>query len=127
MKIQPVIEHEPPHKGIKGEAQAVEKVRNKYDALIGLRCRDDLPWSRKPVLDVGSQISDLPKLRNVPLLNRGGHPPALVGSGHGGGSGVLEFGFRVLELEMRKGARVVEKRDRPRPLYKGGEYQASSA
>ena len=78
--------------------------------------------------DVGGQISDLPKLRNVLLYDRGGHPPALrVGSGHSGGSGVLELGFRVLELEMRKGARVVEKRDRPRPLFKADEYQASSA
>ena len=70
MKIQPIIEHEPPHKRIKGEAQTTEEVRNKHDALIGLWCRDDLPWSRKPVLDVGGQISDLPELRNVFLLNR---------------------------------------------------------
>ena len=128
MKIQPVIKHEPPHKGIEGEAQAAEKVRDKNDALIRLRCGDDLPWSRKPVLDVGSQVSDLPKLRNVVLLDRGGHPPALRdGSGHIGGSGVLELRSRVLELEVREGAREVEKRHRPRPLYKRGEYQESSA
>ena len=48
MKIQPVIEHELPHKGIKGEAQAAEEVRNKYDALIRFGSRDDLRWSRKP-------------------------------------------------------------------------------
>ena len=78
------------------------------------------------MLDVGAQISDLRKLHNVLLCDRGRHPPALVGSGHDEGSGVLGFGFRVLELEMRKGARVVEKRDRSPPLYKGGEYQASS-
>ena len=94
MKIQPVIEHKPPHKGIKGEAQAAEEVRNKYDALIRLRSWDDLPWSWKPVLDVGCQISYLPKPRNVLLLGRGGHPTALgVGSGHIGGSGVLELRF----------------------------------
>ena len=128
MKIQPIVEHEPPHKGIEGEAQATEEVRNKHDALIRLRSRDDLPRSRKPVLDVGSQISDLPKPRNVLLLVRGGHPPALrVGSGHIGGSGVLELGSWVLELEVREGAREVEKRRRPRPLYKGDEYQESSA
>ena len=70
----------------------------------------------------------LPKPRNVLLLDRGGHPPALgVGSRHIGGSGLFEFWFRVLELEMRKGARVVEKKYRPQPLYKGGVYQASSA
>ena len=128
MKIQPIIEHEPPHKRIEGEAQATEEVRNKHNALIGLWCRDDLPWSRKPVLDVGGQVSDLPKPRNVLLLDRGGHPPALrVGSGHIGGSGVLELRSWVLELEVREGAREVEKRHRPRPLYKGGEYQESSA
>ena len=79
------------------------------------------------MLDVGSQVSDLPKLRNVFLLNGGGHPPALRdGSGHIGGSGVLKLGFRVLELEVREGARKVEKRHRPRPLYKEGEFRESS-
>ena len=92
----------------------MEEVRNKYDALIGLGGRDDLPWSRKPVLDVGGQISDLPKPRNVLLLDRGGHPPAFcIGSGHVGGSGVLELRSWVLELEVREGAREVEKRRRP--------------
>ena len=38
-----------------------------------------------------------------------------------------KLGFRVLELEVQEGARKVEKRHRPRPLYKGGEYQESSA
>ena len=128
MKIQPIVEHEPPHKGVEGEAQATEEVRAKHNALMGLRCRDNLPWSRKPVLDIGGQVCDLPKPRNVLLLDRGGHPPALrVGSGHIGGSGVFELGSRVLELEVREGAREVEKRHRPRPLYKGGEYQDSSA
>ena len=80
------------------------------------------------MLDVSGQISDLPKPRNVLLLDRGGHPPTLrVGSVHTGGSGMFELGSRVLELEMQQGARVVEKRNRPRPLYKGGEYQESSA
>ena len=80
------------------------------------------------MLDVGGQISDLPELRNFLLCDRGGHPLALkVGSGHDLRSEVLKLGLRVLELEMRKGASMVEKRDRPRPLYKGGEYQASSA
>ena len=94
MTIQPVVEHEPPHKGVEGEAQASEEVRDKPDALIGLRRGDNLPWSRKHVLDIGGQVSDLPKLRNVLLLNRGGHPLACcVRSRHVGGSGVLELGF----------------------------------
>ena len=79
------------------------------------------------MLDVDGQISDLPKPRNVLLLDQGGHPSALrVGSEHIGGSGVLELRFRVLELEVREGARKVEKRRRPRPLYKECEYQESS-
>ena len=99
-------------------------MRNKYDALIRLGSRDDLTWRRKPLLDVGSQISDLPKPRNILLFDRGGHPPALkVGSGHSGRSGVFELGSWVLELEMRKGARVVQKRDRHRPLYKGSDIK----
>ena len=73
-----------PHKGVEGEAQASEEVRDKHNTLIGLQHGDNLPWSRKHVLDVGSQISDPPKLRNVLLCDQGGHPPALkVGSGHG--------------------------------------------
>ena len=39
---------------------------------------------------------------------------------------MLELRSRVLELEVREGARKVEKRHRPRPLYKEGEYQESS-
>ena len=77
--------------------------------------------------DIGGQVSDPPKLRNVVLLDRGCHPPALRdGSVHIGGSGVSKLGFRVLELEGREGAKKVEKRCRPRPLYKKGEYQESS-
>ena len=36
MKIQPILEHEPPPKGVEGEAQAAEEVRDKHDTLIGL-------------------------------------------------------------------------------------------
>ena len=127
MKTQPIIEHEPPHKGVEGEAQAAEEVWDKNDTLIRLRCGDDLPWSGKPVLNIGGQVSDPPKAHNVFLLNQGGHPSALRGrSGHIGGSGVLELRFRVLELEVREGVRKVEKRHRPQPLYKEGEYQEFS-
>ena len=55
------------------------------ELLAGLQRMDPryCSRSRKLVLDVGGQISDLPKLRNVLLCDRGGHPPALkVGSGH---------------------------------------------
>ena len=106
MKIQPVVEHEPPHEGIEGETQTVEEVWDENNTLIGLWRRDDLLWSRKPMLDICGQVSDLPKLRNVVLLDRGGHPPALMdGSGHIGGSGVLKLGFHPQSL--REGAHVL--------------------
>ena len=62
------------------------------------------------MLDIGGQVSDLPKLCNVLIFNRGGQPPALrVRSGHIGGSGGLELRFWVLELEVREGAMKVKK------------------
>ena len=73
MKIQPITKHEPPHKRIEGEAQATEEVSDKYDALIRLGSWDDLPWSWKPVLDVGSQVPRLPQILDVLLSYGGGH------------------------------------------------------
>ena len=35
MEIQAIVEHEPPHKGVKGEAQASEEVRNEHNTLMG--------------------------------------------------------------------------------------------
>ena len=43
MKIQAIVEHEPPHKGVEGEAQASEEVWDKHNTLVGLRRRDNLP------------------------------------------------------------------------------------
>ena len=58
--LEPVIEHEPSHEGIKSQAQALEEVRNKYDTLVGFGSRDDLPSGRQPVRDFGGQIPGLP-------------------------------------------------------------------
>ena len=52
MKIQPLIEHEPPHEGMEGETQTTEEVWDKNNTLIGLQRGDNMPWSRKPVLDI---------------------------------------------------------------------------
>ena len=52
MKVQPIIKHEPPHKGVEGEAQAAEEAWDKNVTLIKLRCGDDLHWSRKRVLNI---------------------------------------------------------------------------
>ena len=77
VKIQPIVEHEPPHKGVKGEAQASEEVRDKHNAIVGLRRGDNLPRSKKLVLDIGGQVSDLPKLRNILLrIEEATHWPA---------------------------------------------------
>ena len=58
-------------------------VGNKYDALVAFGSRDDLPLSRQPVRDFGGEIPGLPKLLDVLLCAKRGHPPALkVGSGH---------------------------------------------
>ena len=66
------------------------------------------------MLDISGQVSDLPKLRNVLLFNRGGRPlSCCVGYGQTGGPGALELRFWVLELEVREGAGEVEKGRRP--------------
>ena len=79
--------------------------------------------------DFGDEIPGLPKLLDVLLCDKGGHPPALkIGSGHGRGSEVLKLKPWVLELEVREGKdRAWKEKDWPWPLYKEGEYQASSA
>ena len=102
MEVQPVIEHQPPHKGIKSETQAPKEVGDGYDALVGLGSGDNLFGSRKPVLDIGGQIPSLPELRNILLCDKGGHPSALmVRSGHDRRSGVLKLELWVLELRVR--------------------------
>ena len=112
MKIQPIVEHEPPHKGVEGEAQASEEVRNKHNTLIGLRHRDDLPRSRKPVLDIGGQVSDLPKLRDVlPLESR--RPPT-------GLEGQIRTYWRIWGV----GAWVLGVRTRGARRSKGGGKEA---
>ena len=69
MEIQPVVEHEPADKWVEGESQSADKVREKHYPLLGLRGRDDLPFSRESVCDVCGQVSGLPELRDVLLLN----------------------------------------------------------
>ena len=109
------------------EAQSTEEMGKKYYPLMGPGGGDELSLVGEPVRDVAGQISGIAQLLDLPLRDGGGHPPASrVGFGHIGGSGVLELRFRVLELEVQEGARKVEKRHRPRPLYKGDEYQESS-
>ena len=79
--------------------------------------------------DFGDEIPGLPKLLDVLLCDRGGHPPALkVGSRHDRRSEVLKLEPWVLELEVQEGKdRAWEEKDRPWPPYKEDEYQASPA
>ena len=52
--------------------------------LMGLWGGDNLSLGRKPMGDFLGQVPSLPELRDVLLLDRGGHPLALTsGSVHG--------------------------------------------
>ena len=62
----------------------MDKVREEYNPLMGLRSGDDLSLGRKSVCDFLGQIPGLPELFDVLLLDEGDHPLALrSGSGHG--------------------------------------------
>ena len=68
-----------------GGSQAADEMGEEYHPLLGLRGRDDLPLGRKPMSDVFGQVSGLPELLDVLLLDGGGHPLASSsGSGHDG-------------------------------------------
>ena len=63
------------------------------------------------MLDVGGQISDLPKLRDVLLCDRGGHPPAVkVGSGHDRRSEELSLSLGCWNSRWGKGRIEREKK-----------------
>ena len=77
--------------------------------------------SRKPVVDLCSQISSCPKLCNILLCNGGSHPSIFrAESGHDGEAWSNEVEPWVLELEV--GVAVEKfgvKKDGPWFLYKG--------
>ena len=77
MEIQAVVEHEPPDKGMKWEAQSTEEMGKKYYPLMGPRGGDELSLVGEPVRDVAGQVSDAAQPLDVPLRNGGGHPLAL--------------------------------------------------
>ena len=76
VKIQAVVEHEPPDKWMQREAQSAEEMGEEYHPLMGPRSGDKLPLFGKPVRDVASQISGLPQLFDVTLRDGGDHPLA---------------------------------------------------
>ena len=115
MEVQPVVEHEPTDKWVEGESQSTDKVREKHYPLLRLRGRDDLPFSREPVRDVYDQVSGLPKLCDVLLLNGGGHPLASR-SGHAW-NGFTEK-VRTWALELKQG-RMDEQRRKKAWVKKG--------
>ena len=82
MEIQAVIEHEPPDKWMKWEAQSTEEVGKEYDPLMGPGGGDELPLIGQSVHDVAGKVSGAAQLFDVPLRNVGGQPLASR-SGHG--------------------------------------------
>ena len=67
--------------------------------------------------DFGGEIPGVPKLLDVLLCDRGGHPPTLkVGSGHDRRSEALKPELWVLELEVGEGASVGRKGQASVPL-----------
>ena len=43
VKVQPVVEHEPPDKRVEVKSQSTDEVGKKYHPLMGFWSRDDLP------------------------------------------------------------------------------------
>ena len=76
MEVQPIGKHEPADKWVEGKSQSADEVREKHYPLLRLWGRDDLPFDREPVRDVCGQVSGLPELLDVLLLDGGGHPLA---------------------------------------------------
>ena len=76
MEIQAIVEHEPPDKGVKWEAQSAEEMGKEYHPLMGPRGGDGLPLVGEPMRDVAGQISGVAQLLDVPLRNGGGQPLA---------------------------------------------------
>ena len=65
------------------KSQLADEVGDEHYPLMGLRGRDDLSLGRKPMGDFLGQISGLPELGDVLLLDGGDHPLALrSGSRH---------------------------------------------
>ena len=76
MKIQAVVEHEPPDEWVKWKTQSAEEVGEEYYPLMGPWGGDKLPLLGKPVRDVFGQVSGLPKLFDVALRDGGDLPLA---------------------------------------------------
>ena len=60
VEIQAVVEHEPPDKWVKREAQSAEEMGEEHHPLMGPGGGDELPLFGKPVRDVLGQVSGLP-------------------------------------------------------------------
>ena len=82
VEIQAIVEHEPPDKWVKREAQSAEEMGEEHHPLMGPRGGDELPLFGKPVRNVVRQVSGLPQFFDVSLRDGGDHPLASR-SGHG--------------------------------------------
>ena len=83
MEVQPVLKHQSADKRVERESQPADVMCEKHNPLLGLWGRDDLSLGRKSMDDFLGQVTGLPELLDVLLLNGGGHPLASSsGSGH---------------------------------------------
>ena len=101
MKVQAVVEHEPPEKWVERKSQPAEEMGEEHHPLMGPGGRDELPLIWGPVRDVVRQVSGFPQLLDVSLRNGGDHPPASC-SGHGWRMWRWEMRTWALELECAK-------------------------
>ena len=105
-------------KWVEGESQSADEVCEEHDPLVGSRSRNDLPCVREPVHDVCGQVSGRPELRNVLLLDGGGHPLASR-PGHVWNGFTEKVRTWALELER---ARMDERRKKKAWVKKGNPY-----
>ena len=85
MEIQAIVEHEPPDKWVKREAQSAEEMGKEHHPLMGPGGGDELPLVWKPVCNVVVQVSGVASFWICPSVTEEAiHlPPApdIVGGG----------------------------------------------
>ena len=104
MEVQPIVKHQSADKRVERESQPMDEVCEKHNPLMGLGGRDNLPFCRESVSNLLGYIASLPELRDVLLLNGGGHPLASSsGSGHDWSAFSNEEKLKAWALELEDG------------------------
>ena len=95
---------------MKGESQPTDEVCKKHNPLMGLGSGDDLSLGQESMSDLFGQISGLPELLDVLLLDGRGHPLASSsGSGHLWSIFSNKREAKAWTLELRDGKAEEEK------------------